>query len=74
MGPPGWVLFKSLTRHANCINQTNSQLFYVVAAAENLFVFDVDVSNAFANVPPPKKGFFFHPDRAFHEWWVQHKR
>ena len=33
-----------------------------------------DVSNAFAEAPPPKQGFYIHPDRAFIEWWVKHKK
>ncbi len=37
-------------------------------------MFGADVSNAFAKAPPPKQGFYVQPDRAFHDWWVQHKR
>jgi hypothetical protein len=48
-------------------------MFYAIAAAENLLVFGADVLNAFAEAPPPKQGFFIRPDRAFNEWWVQHK-
>ncbi len=59
--------------YANCVDQTSARLFYAVAAAENLLVFGVDVSNAFAKSPPPKQGFFICPDRAFTEWWVKHK-
>ena len=58
--------------YANCVEQTSSRLFYAVAAAENLLVFGADVSNAFAEAPPPKQPFFIRPDRAFHEWWVKH--
>ena len=35
-------------------------------------VFGADVSNTFAEAPPPKKGFYIYPDRAFHEWWTNH--
>ena len=38
-----------------------------------MLIFGADVSNAFADAPPPKQGFFVRPDKAFHEWWVQHK-
>ena len=58
--------------YANCVEQTSARLFYAVAAAENLFVFGADVSNAFGEAPPPKQPFFIRPDRAFCEWWVQH--
>ncbi len=59
--------------YANCVNQTSAHLFYAITAAENLLVFGADVSNAFAEAPPPKQGFFIRPDRAFTEWWVKHK-
>ncbi len=58
--------------YANCVEQISSCLFDAVAAAENLLVFGADVSNAFAEAPPPKQPFFIKPDRAFHEWWVLH--
>jgi hypothetical protein len=60
--------------YANCVDRTSSQLFYAVAAAENLLVFGADVSNAFAEAPPPKQGFYICPDKAFNEWWVKHKK
>jgi hypothetical protein len=43
-----------------------------VAAAENLIVYGANVSNAFAEAPPPKQGFFIWPDNAFHSWWTNH--
>jgi len=58
--------------YANCVDQTSSRLFYAVAAAENLLIYGADVSNAFAEAPPPKQGFYIYPDRAFNEWWVHH--
>jgi len=48
----------------------SSRLFYVVSLAENLLIYGADVSNAFAEAPPPKQGFFIHPDRA----WNNHKK
>jgi hypothetical protein len=59
--------------YANCVDQTSARLLYAVAAAENLLVYGADVSNAFAEAPPPKQGFYIRPDRAFNEWWVHHK-
>jgi hypothetical protein len=58
--------------YANCVDQTSSQLFYAVSAAENLLIFGADVSNAFAEAPPPKQGFYIYPDGAFQ--WVHHKK
>jgi hypothetical protein len=60
--------------YANCVDQTSARLFYAIAAAENLMIYGADVLNAFAEAPPPKQGIYIHPDRAFHEWWVNHKK
>jgi hypothetical protein len=60
--------------YANCVDQTSARIFYVASAAENLLIFGVDVSNAFAEPPPPKQGFYIRPDKAFHDWWVNHKK
>jgi hypothetical protein len=54
--------------YANCVNQTSARLLYAVALAENLLIFGADVSNAFAEAPPPKQGFYIHPDKAFVNW------
>jgi hypothetical protein len=53
--------------YANFVDQTSSRLFYAISAAENLLIYGADVSNAFAEAPPPKQGFYIHPDRAFRE-------
>jgi hypothetical protein len=60
--------------YANFVDQTSSRLFYAISAAENMLIFGADVSNAIAKAPPPKQGFFIHPDKAFHAWWVLHKQ
>jgi hypothetical protein len=44
--------------YANCVGQTSSRLFYAVTARENLLAFGADVSNAFAEAPPPKEGCY----------------
>jgi hypothetical protein len=56
---------------ANSIDQTGSQIFYAIAAAENLLVFGADVSNAFGEAPPPKQGVYIRPDNAFKEWYLK---
>jgi hypothetical protein len=60
--------------YANCVNQTSSCLFYVIAVAKNLIIYGANVCNAFAEAPPPRQVFYVRPDRAFNEWWVNHKR
>jgi hypothetical protein len=60
--------------YAICVDQTSARIFYGIAAAENLVVYGADVSNAFAEAPPPKQGFYIRPDKAFNEWWMVHKQ
>jgi hypothetical protein len=59
--------------YANCVDQTSARIFYSVSAAENLIIYGADVSNAFAEAPPPNQGFYIRPDKAFLDWWVNHK-
>jgi hypothetical protein len=59
--------------YANCVDRTGSRIFYAISAAENMLVYGADMSNAFAEAPAPKQGFFIYPDRAFKDWWVNKK-
>jgi hypothetical protein len=59
--------------YANCVDQTSSRLFYAIATADNLLIFGADVPNTLAEAPPPKQGFFIHPNHVFMEWWTQHR-
>ncbi len=59
--------------YANSPDHTCSRIFYAISAAENLLIFGADVSNAFAEAPPPKQGFYIRPDPAFRAWWTTHK-
>jgi hypothetical protein len=59
--------------YANCVDRTRSRIFYAISAAENMLVYGANVSNAFAEAPAPKQGFFIYPDRAFKDWWVNKK-
>ena len=60
--------------YANCVDQTSARLFYAVAAGKNMLIYGSDVSNAFAEAPPPKQVFYVQPDKAFHDWWTIHKK
>jgi hypothetical protein len=51
--------------YANCVDQTSSCLFYALSAGENLLVFGADVSNAFAEAPPPNKASTFDQIKRF---------
>ncbi len=44
-----------------------------IATAENLILYGVDVSNAFAKASPPKQRFFVRTDVTFQAWWTEHK-
>ena len=45
--------------YANCVDQTSSRLFYAVSAAKNLLIYGADVSNAFAEAPPPNRASIY---------------
>jgi hypothetical protein len=60
--------------YANCVDQMGARIFYSILAAENLLIFGADVSNSFAKALPPKQGFYIIPNKAFLEWWVNHKK
>ncbi len=70
----GWTGPDTRQTYANCVDQTSSRMFYAIAAAENLLIYGADVSNAFAEAPPLKQGFYIYPDHAFNEWWTNHKQ
>jgi hypothetical protein len=59
---------------ANCIDQASSCLFYEIAAVKKFLIYGADVSNAFAEAPLPKQGYYIYPDQAFHDWWMHHKK
>ncbi len=55
-----WILDYT---YANFVDQTSARIFYAFSSAENLLIFGADVSNAFAEAPPPKQGFYIQPDK-----------
>jgi hypothetical protein len=54
--------------YAICIDRTSSHIFYAISAAKNMLIYGADVSNAFAEAPPPKQGIFIYPDQVFNDW------
>jgi hypothetical protein len=41
-------------------------------ADEGLIAIRADVSNAFAEAPPPKAPLYLYIDDAYREWWTKH--
>ena len=59
--------------YANSLEQPAARLFWAIAAKQNLTVIGADVSNAFAEAPPPAAPTYVTIDDAFKDWWVNHK-
>jgi hypothetical protein len=43
--------------YASCVEQTSLRLFFALSALENKRIYGADVSNAFAEAPPPAQTF-----------------
>jgi len=58
--------------YANSLETTSERLFWAIAAQEGLVVIGADVSNAFAEAPPPADPLYLFIDEAYKEWWTEH--
>ena len=58
--------------YANSLDAASERLFWAIVAQENLIAIGADVSNAFAEAPPPKAPLYLYIDEAFREWWTDH--
>lgn len=56
--------------YAACVEQPIHRLSWAITAALNHISLGCDVSNAFAEAPPPKIPFFMEVDEQFLDWWV----
>jgi hypothetical protein len=54
---------------ANALSPNAEQLFWAIVAKEGLTAIGADVSNAFAEAPPPHAPFYVYVDEAFRDWW-----
>jgi len=67
--------FVFLMRRMLIVSTKPALVFSMALQQLRIFLFfGSDVSNAFAEAPPPKQGFYIRPDKAFHEWWTIHKK
>ena len=58
--------------YANSLDAPSERLFWALVAKRGLFAIGADVSNAFAEAPPPKTPLYRYIDEAFRDWWVHH--
>ncbi len=57
---------------ANSVDAASERLFWAVVAQKGLIAFGADVSNAFAEAPPPVHPLYMHIDEAYRDWWENH--
>lgn len=58
--------------YANALDAASERLFWSIVAKEGLIAVGADVSNAFAEAPPPTAPLYLYIDDAFREWWTDH--
>ena len=63
---------KSAETYAACVEQPIHRFTWAITAGLNHIALGCDVSNAFAEAPPPKDHFYMEVDDQFYEWWVYH--
>jgi Reverse transcriptase (RNA-dependent DNA polymerase) len=56
--------------YAACVEQPIHRLTWAVTAGVNHIALGCDVSNAFAEAPPPKNPFYMEVDEQFQDWWT----
>ena len=54
---------------ANALSPNAERLFWAIVAKEGLTAIGADVSNAFAEAPPPQAPFYVYVDEPFRDWW-----
>lgn len=58
--------------YANSLMAASERMFWALVATHNLVAYGADVTNAFAEAPPPVHPLFLYIDDAFKEWWTDH--
>lgn len=58
--------------YANSLDAASERLFWAIVAKESLIAIGADVSNAFAEAPPPTAPLYLYIDDAYREWWTEH--
>lgn len=55
--------------YAGSLDQTGARIFWAAAALQNLKVYGADVSNAFAEAPPPIAPLYITVDKQYRDWY-----
>jgi deoxyuridine 5'-triphosphate nucleotidohydrolase len=58
--------------HANSLMAASERMFWALTAMNNLIAYGADVTNAFAEAPPPVAPLYMYIDDAYREWWTEH--
>lgn len=56
--------------YASSLDQNGARIFWAAAALKNHRIYAADVSNAFAEAPPPKAPLYVRIDEQYREWWI----
>ncbi len=57
---------------ANSLDAPSERLFWALVAKKGLVAYGADVSNAFAEAPPPAAPMYMRIDEAYRDWWENH--
>ena len=55
--------------YAASLDQTAAKVFWAICAHHNYKIYGADVTNAFAEAPPPKAPLYMRIDQPFRDWW-----
>ena len=56
--------------YASSLDQNGARIFWAAAGLKNHHIYAVDVSNTFAEVPPPKAPLSVRINEQYREWWI----
>ena len=57
--------------YAACLEQAGARIFWATCAVKNKRIYGADMSNAFAEAPPPKAPLYLKVDIAYKNWWFK---
>lgn len=58
--------------YANSLMAASERMFWALTAMKQLVAYGADVTNAFAEAPPPVQPLYMYIDDAYREWWTVH--